>query len=153
MKKVINIENQPVEVNSSMGWLFIYREQFGHDILPDILPLLDAVLELLMEIYSEGENLLEKAKEGLIDRIMFTLLQLELSTLVNMLWAMAKNADNSIDEPKTWANQFEVFPFDIVAKELFELLLSSSMSTKNSKSLQEKLQTIKSTSTNLSSLA
>ena len=53
MKKTILIEDQPIEINSSLGWLFCYREQFGHDILPDLLPLLDAALGALANMYEE----------------------------------------------------------------------------------------------------
>ena len=142
MKKTINIENQPVEVNSSMGWLFIYREQFGHDILPDILPLLDAACEILLEAYESQDKLLEKAKEGLAERVIITLAAMEITTIINVMWAMAKNADSTLPSPKEWANQFDTFPVDIVAKELFFLLMESSMSSKNSTSLQEKLKKV-----------
>ena len=150
MKKVITVENQSIEVNSSMGWLFVYREQFGHDILPDILPLLDASLEALAEIYAMGDDdtILGKIDEGTIEKIMIPLSGLEVTTIVNCFWAMAKNADSSIPEPKTWVNQFDVLPLDVLAVELFSLILESSVSTKNSQSLLEKVKEIRSSSMN-----
>lgn len=152
MKKTISIENHSVEVNTSMGWVFVYREQFGHDILPDILPLLDAIVEILVDVYDEEGTLADKLRDGLADRITITLAALEFTTLINTFWAMAKNADDSIAEPKTWVNQFDVFPMDTVAVELFQLLLSSSISSKNSASLLNKISDLRSNSTSLSSL-
>ena len=150
MKKVITVENQSIEVNSSMGWLFVYREQFGHDILPDILPLLDAALEALAEIYAmaDDDSILGKIDEGVIEKIMIPLSGLEVTTIINCFWAMAKNADASIPEPKTWANQFEVLPIDVLAVELFTLVLASSVSSKNSQSLLDKIKEIRLTSMN-----
>lgn len=46
MKRTFDFEGIPVELNSSMGWFLIYREQFGHDILPDLMPAIDAVFGL-----------------------------------------------------------------------------------------------------------
>lgn len=144
MKKIIQIEDQSIEVNSSMGWLFVYREQFGHDILPDILPLVDAIVEIFADLYSEDGELIDKLNDGLVDKVTITLSGLEFTTIVNIFWAMAKNCDSSIEEPKTWANKFEVFPMDQVATELFTLILSSSISSKNSERLLNKIKEIRS---------
>lgn len=154
MKKTINIENQPIEVNSSMGWLFIYREHFGHDILPDILPLCDAFLEALIELYGTGDDgdIISKLNDVTIEKILIPLSGIEMTTIINIFWAMAKNADPYLAEPKTWVNKFDVFPIDEIVVEIFTLIIDSSISSKNSQSLQAKLKEIRSSSMNSSLL-
>ena len=140
MIKTIDIEGQPVEINSSLGWLFCYREQFGHDILPDLLPLLDAALGALSEIYDGEEeiNIFEKLDEDTVNRIITSLSTLEVLTVTNILWAMAKNAGET-KQPFEWVNEFNVFPFDTVVPEVFRVLIESSVSSKNLKRLLEKI--------------
>lgn len=140
MKKTIMIESQPIEINSSLGWLFCYREQFGHDILPDLLPLLDAALGALAEAYDGKDeiNVFEKLDDDSISRMIVALSTLEAVTVSNILWAMAKNAGET-REPLEWINSFDVFPMDQIVPELFRTIVESSVSSKNSKSLLEKI--------------
>ena len=140
MIKTISLEGQPVEINSSLGWLFCYREQFGHDILPDLLPLLDAVLGALAEIYDGDEdiNIFEKLDEETVNRIIVALSSLEVLTVANILWAMAKNAGET-RRPEEWVNDFDVFPLDIVLPEIINAVVNSSVSSKNSKRLLERM--------------
>ena len=148
MIKTIMIEDQPIEVNTSQGWLFCYREEFGHDILPDLLPLLEAALGAISDIYDEDENadLLEKLNEDTVSRIVLSLSSLETLTVLNVLWAMAKNAGNN-QKPFEFANSFEVFPYDTVVPELFWTIVKSSVSSKNLQSLINKIPTEKLPST------
>lgn len=138
MIKTVQLEGHSIEVNSSMGWLFVYRERFGHDITSDLIPFVDAILTILTEMYENGD-------EGIInseiaDEIVATLSGFEMTTLINILWAMAKNNDPNTKDPIEFANQFEVFPMDTVIKELGTLIIESSVSTKNSQSLLEKIK-------------
>lgn len=143
MRKTIELEGQAVEINSSLGWLFCYREQFGHDILPDLLPLLDAALGALADIYDGEEeiNVLEKINDETASRIVLALSSLEILTVANILWAMAKNAGETRN-PNQWINDFEVFPFDVVVPETFKAIIESSVSSKNSKRLLEKIPSL-----------
>ena len=139
MRKTLQIDDHPIEINSSLGWLFIYREQFGHDILPDLLPLLDATLGALSEVYdNEADNIMEKLDEDVVNRIIVSLSTLEVLTVSNILWAMCKNAGET-RSPMEWLNSFETFPMDIVVPELFKIIIESTVSTKNSNRLREKL--------------
>lgn len=153
MIKTINLEGQPVEINSSLGWLFCYREQFGHDILPDLLPLLDAALGALAEIYDGDEdiNIFEKLDEETVNRIIVALSSLEVLTVANILWAMAKNAGET-RRPEEWVNDFEVFPLDIVVPETFKVLIESSVSSKNSQRLLQRIPILKNSVQTRSSL-
>lgn len=139
MIKTIMIEDQPLEINSSLGWLFCYQEQFGHDILPDLLPLLEAALGAITSVYEEDEeNIISKLDEDTISNMVVSLSSLETLTIVNVLWAMAKNAGET-RKPYEFANAFDPFPFDVIVPELFWTICKSSTSSKNLQSLLKKI--------------
>ena len=159
MKTSINISGQPVELNSSAGWLFVYREQFGHDILPDLLPLLEAALDAIINSLQGVEDtteldtgkLLQSLDEDTIQRILISLSGLEVTTLLNIVWSLAKNADDDIDAPRKWINSFDNFPLDVITPQVFTLIVESSISSKKAKALLAKTKKKKSTSTDSSS--
>lgn len=155
MIKTIEInEEQKFDVNSAAGWLFIYRSQFGHDILPDLLPMLEgitsAAINVVPQIDTKDGNVdlntvLSKVDMSDVSELIYSFAGLESVTIINILWSMAKNADRSIETPETWINQFEVFPLDVIIPELFELVVKSCISSKNAKSLQNLFKTTKKT--------
>ena len=57
MKKEIKIGDKTVELNSSAGWFYDYQEQFGHDIMPDLMPLLEGLLGTLAELQESGQDI------------------------------------------------------------------------------------------------
>ena len=153
MIKTIEInDTQKFDVNSAAGWLFIYRSQFGHDILPDLLPMIEgiasAAINVIPQIDTKGEEIdvntvLSHLDMSDVSELIYSFAGLETVTIINILWAMAKNANKSIETPETWVNQFEVFPIDTIVPELFELIIQSSVSSKNAKSLQNLFKTSK----------
>ena len=52
-------------------------------------------------------------------------------------WAMAKEADDSIPEPKTWIRQFDEFPVDVIAPKVVSLIFKGMCSSKNLERLRE----------------
>ena len=54
MIREIRIEDRTVEINSSAGWLYEYRNRFGHDILPDIMPIIESVLAAGVSLLQES---------------------------------------------------------------------------------------------------
>lgn len=144
-------ENQSVVLDSSAGWLYIYNDYFGHDILPDLLPIMEGVLDAIANVVGviEGTEIEDIVKalvdKQVIDDVFVDLAAIEMTTILNVFWAMAKNEDNSIPAPEQFFKQFDVFPVDQIAPELFKQLLQSSISSKNLESLKAKipfLQTI-----------
>lgn len=145
MKKEFTIDGRPVEFNSSNGWLYLYEEQFGHDILPDLMPALEAILITVANATGraeEGGFLLDIDTET-IGEVVATLSGMEITTLINIAWALAKNADDTIPGPRRWVNQFDTFPVDELGPKMLELILNSSVSKKNSSRILEALQTIR----------
>lgn len=148
MIKSIKINaNQSIELNSSMGWFLVYRETFGHDILPDIMPLLESGLtmavNLLQGIGINKDNsvdvttgkIISTIDDNLINDLFINLSGLELTTVLQIVWAMAKNADDGLPPLREWLNQFDVFPLDVIAPKVIRLILESTASAKNAKRL------------------
>ena len=139
MEKTINIGNKEVRLNNNIGWTIDYRDQFGVDIIPTLLPMVAAALDLIKGLLEEMEDTsnLEwqdvlKTVDGdtLLDAVVH-LGGLEFKDFINVTWAMAKCADETIPEPRTWVRQFEVFPLDEIAPAVFELIYKGVISSKN----------------------
>ena len=145
IKKIKLSKSRSVEVNTSMGWLLEYRSQFGRDILPDLLPAGEAIVELLIKTLQgvdKGQSIdlgdiIDAVSDDVIQDTFATLATLELLTVLQIVWAMAKNADPSIEEPETWMKGIDEFPVDKVVPELFRLIGGSLVSPKNLKRLKD----------------
>lgn len=146
MIKTLELEGKTIEINTSSGWLYHYRNRFGHDILPDIMPLIESVLAAGVSVLQEsGGEITEKTiidamnNDSLVDAFIKAA-GMEFLTVYNIFWAMAYNADKQIPAPEDYFNTFEVFPLDEVVPALFNAILESSISSKNSKRLLQKVE-------------
>ena len=164
MEKIIEIGNKEVRLNNNVAWTMEYRDQFGKDILPAIMPMFASMLETAAAIYenSDGELYIGDilgAIEGRTMELLLPLFQAEfVDLMVNITWSMAKAADENIDPPKKWVRQFDSFPVDVIAPTIFEMAIKGFMSSKNLErltSLKKSLNVTKTTqpsqSTTLSS--
>ena len=70
----------------------------------------------------------------------------EFTDLICITWALAKCADEDIPEPREWIKQFETFPVDVVAPEVFSLIFKGVVSSKNLKRLEDLKKRIQPTS-------
>ena len=144
MERIINIGNKEVRLNNNVAWTMEYRDQFGKDILPAIMPLLASMIEGVSTIVAEagegGEMTTASIAEALQGRsfdVLMPMYQAEFVDLVvNVTWAMAKAADESIEPPKRWVRQFEEFPLDEVGPAVFDMVLKGFVSSKNLKRLK-----------------
>lgn len=153
MEKKIKLDNKTsIAVNNNVGWLFVYKDQFGRDIVPTLIPILNAGIDLVFGIYKEmggkftPEKLAQLDTDAITDAL-YGAAGLEAVDLVNIVWALAKNADEEIPEPREWVRQFDAFPVDIIAPAVFELVFKSMVSTKNWKRLQSLRESLQPTST------
>ena len=143
MEKVIKIGKQEVKLSNNVAWLMEYKDQFGKDAPPELIPLDATVVETLgsgLTAYQNGAidlEALSEAIEGKAFEMLLPLYQAELSTtLINITWAMAKASDETIDPPKKWVRQFDSFPFDVVGPEVWDLAVKGFVSSKNLKRLR-----------------
>ena len=151
MEKVIKIGKQSVKLNNNVAWTMEYRDQFGKDVVQDHIPVLSSITEGIAAVMNEAgtsedlsvENILN-AVEGRTLELMLPLMQTEaMTTIINITWAMAKAADESIDPPKQWVRQFDEFPLDVVVPAIYELALKGFVSSKNWKRLMSLKKSIK----------
>lgn len=120
-----------------------YRDQFGSDILPTIMPLIAGVLDIIAGILAQN-NGDEITVESILrltdtDAVMDALVHLsgfELVEFLNIFWAMAKEADEDIPDPETWLRSFEEFPLDVIVPEVARLIFNGLVSSKNRERLK-----------------
>ena len=143
MEKNIKIGKQEVKLNNNAAWTMEYKDQFGKDIIPAIMPVLASMIEGVSSLIVEAGtdeiriDTLASALEGRSMDILLPMFQVEfVDTIINVTWAMAKAADEDIDPPKKWIRQFETFPLDIVAPTVYELIFKGFVSSKNLKRLK-----------------
>ena len=162
MEKIIKIGKQEVRLNNTVAWTMEYRDQFGKDILPAIMPLVASMVEGVSTVMADatvnGEittSSIAEAFEGRTMEILLPMFQAEFVDLViNVTWSMAKAADESIDPPKKWVRQFEEFPLDVVGPAVLDLVLKGFVSSKNLKRLKkigESIKTLQPTSDSMTS--
>ena len=144
MEKVIKIGKQEVRLNNNVAWTMEYRDQFGKDILPAVMPLLASMIEGISTIMADASgddelttSSIAEALEGRTMEVLLPMFQAEfVDLIVNVTWAMAKAADESIEPPKRWVRQFEEFPLDEVGPAVFNMVLKGFVSSKNLKRLK-----------------
>jgi len=138
-------DSQSVELDSSMNWLFIYRKYFGKDILPDIMPLLEAVISTLVKLTGGDdptseeismENVLKNIDDDVMQSLFLNLSMLETTTILQVMWAMIKNADDKVEPVEKWLKGYDNLPLDEIIPQLFGMVLKASVSSKNLQRLQ-----------------
>ena len=146
MEKTVAIGKRKVKLANNVKWLKIYKQQFLHDITPDLIPLLTAVLALAEGIEtgtdSEGKEVKRIDPQAMTEAA-YHLAGLEITTLINVTWAMAKTADASIAEPDEWLEELGEFPLDTIAPVVIELAGKGLLSSKNLKRLLELAELLK----------
>jgi len=144
MEKVIKIGKQEVKLSNNVAWTMEYRDQFGKDIVPALMPVLVSMIEGVSTVVSDagGSDInltdIAGALQGRTMDVLLPMFQVEfVDTVINVTWAMAKAADESILPPKQWVRQFDEFPLDVVGPAVYDLVLKGFVSSKNLKRLKK----------------
>lgn len=157
MEKTIVLEDgKELKLSNNLTWLMIYRDQFGHDIVPALVPLLNTGVDILFGAYQATDGMTDIKKfwnmdTSVIKDALFEASGLEMVEIMNIVWSMAKAADSTIVEPIRWYSQFDSFPLDIILPQVFEMVYKHFISTKNLNRLQEMLASLKPESTSTKS--
>ena len=53
MEKTIKIGKKSVRLNNNISWAIVYRDQFGRDIIPALMPLLASALDIISGLINE----------------------------------------------------------------------------------------------------
>lgn len=150
MEKTIKIGKQDVKLSNNVSWALEYKDQFGTDVVQEHIPVMASLMEAIAGAVPENGEI-DVAKilssfEGRAMEILIPLMQTEfLTIIINMTWAMAKAADDSIEPPRQWLKQFDSFPVDTIAPAVYDLAMKGFVSSKNLtrlKGLKKKITTI-----------
>lgn len=144
-------EEKSLKLSNKTAWAMYYRDQFGIDIIPTLMPMIAAAFALIGEIAAtterseeiEWEQVSELVNSDSMAEALIKLSGFEFVDFLNITWALAKAADPNIEEPKKWILEFDEFPLDIIGPEVVNLIFKGLVSTKKVEWLQEKLNGIK----------
>lgn len=139
MVKTLTIDGKEIQLDNNIGWAMIYKDQFGTDIIPALMPLFAGAMDIISELLQKvgktdeidvREVLAEVDGDALVNAAIH-LSGFEFVDFINIVWALAKNADDTIPEPQKWVEQFDTFPVDEIAPEAVKLIAKGVISSKN----------------------
>ena len=155
MKKTIkwksNGEERTLVLDNTHTWMLYYQEQFERDIVPDLVPVLNAAIEAFFSVLKQVDIVKvskmpkERAAKEIFDKVDPEALRdaiieasaIDATTLLRITWALAKTADEDIpDDLITWSRSLEDLTLDTIAGEVFALVFKAMLSGKNSKRLR-----------------
>lgn len=145
-------EEKSLKLSNKTAWAMFYRDQFGIDIIPTLMPMIAAAFALIGEIAAtterseeiEWEQVSELVNSDSMAEALIKLSGFEFVDFLNITWALAKAADPNIEEPKKWILELDdLFKVDIIGPEVVNLIFKGLVSTKKVEWLQKKLNGIK----------
>ena len=145
MQKTIKIGDKDVTLDNSIVWAIIYRNQFGTDIVPSLMPAIAACFDVMSGLFNTGEDMtkeidvseiLRKVDGDYFLEAISHISGVELVDIIHLTWALAKTADEKTPEPEKWAREIGDFPLDIIGPALFDLVIKGVVSSKNLRRLE-----------------
>lgn len=151
MIKTVTIDNKDVRLDNNIGWAMQYRNQFGRDIIPALMPLVAGAVTVIGGIIDEigagkevdATDIIKALNGETLAEAVIQASQLELVDFINVVWALAKHADETIPEPMRWVRQFESFPMDELVPVVASLIIKGASSSKNWGRLQTWLESLR----------
>jgi len=151
MEKTIKLtKDTSLTLSNNMSWVFAYKTQFGgRDIMEILIPVMGALLELYSGIVEavgdEGLTMqnLKKIPSEDLQNALLELSGLEITQIIQVIWAMAKAADDETPSPTEWMKQFDVFPLDLILPEVLGMIAQGFISSKNLRRLRQKPEAVK----------
>lgn len=110
MIKTVEIDGKNILFKSNAATPIRYKQQTGSDFFADILK-----MQYLSPLIGAKP---EDIPADVIDKLDF-------SVLYNVVWTLAKTADNSIPEPLTWFDSFDEFSILDILPEVMDLITSN----------------------------
>lgn len=113
MEKIIKIGEKDVRLKANAMQAIIYRREFGRDIME-----VQGSLMSMVDIDSKGKTSVNLAGVKGIDGV----------GIVQIIWTMAKAADDTIPPLEQWLEQFDTFPIMDIFMDSYELILANFIS-------------------------
>lgn len=115
MEITIDIDNKPVRFKSTGGIIYRYEAQFGRSLFADLTKLQE---------FEDSKRL--KKKKNPDGKIVFEpeydYTKLSFNLMYDLCWVCAKAADDSIPDPQSWLDSFNVFPIQDIIPKISELI-------------------------------
>ena len=150
MIKTVKFGKNEIILDNNIGWTMVYRDQFGTDIIPSIMPILAGMVDILSGVAEDIgdkkeigiEMLGELSESGKLEEAIIKASSAEFVDFINITWALAKNADDNISDPREWVKQFDEFPVDVIGPEVFKLIFKGMISSKNLKRMNAAMKSV-----------
>lgn len=113
MEKIITIDGKEVKLKSTGAYLLRYKRQFKRDAIKDLMIL---------------DRAINKDTKELED-----IEALDMEIFYNMIWTLAKTANNDIPPVIEWLDEFSTFPLEEILPEAIDLIVSSIQTSVKSK--------------------
>lgn len=155
MEKTIKAGKKSYKLTNKVKWMTVYKNQFGRDIMPMLVPVANAFLEIAVSVMkATGGKSLDMSKAGEvmkdidiadIQSSMYSLAGLEFTDLLAITWSMARTLDDETVDFDTWVDEFvdDFFPVDEIAPTIIEINAKALMSSKNYSRLRKAVESLK----------
>ena len=105
MEKIILVDGKEIKFKSTAGTLMRYRNNFGRDLIKDIIAL---------------EKKFKNVKSGMAQ---FEIVELDM--FEKIAWSMAKTANENVPDIDHWLDEFDSFSIMKVLPDIMELLIGN----------------------------
>ena len=155
MEKTIKAGKKSYKLTNKVKWMQVYKNEFGRDIMPMLIPVANAFLEIAVSVMkATGGKSLDMSKAGEvmkdidiadIQSSMYSLAGLEFTDLLAITWSMARTMDDETADFDTWVDEFvdDLFPVDEIAPTIIEINAKALMSSKNYSRLRKAVESLK----------
>lgn len=153
MDKTIKLGKRSIKVTSRVKWFVIYKNQFGRDILPNLVPIANTVVELVVAFAKTTDGkpinredvfaMFKNIDVSDIQSALYSLAGLEVTDMFQITWCMAKAADSEIEPYDDFIDALDAFPVDEILPTIISMNAQALMSTKNFKRLQTAVEALK----------
>lgn len=142
-------EERALVLDNTFTWMVYYKEAFGRDIVPDLAPILNSVIKAFFAVFSAVDvnkvvkiatskqknqteadrtsaimnEVVQKVDPDDITGVIIEATAIESVTFLQIMWALAKCADDSIDEFFEWTKTTSGMTPDFLVSEVFDLVL------------------------------
>lgn len=142
MKKTLKFGEKEITFSSNANLSYIFKNQFGYDLVQKAIPLISEIIRGISPYakFEKNEMTFDNLDlENLAD-IVEQLNSLEITEIMNIIWAMAKANDSEIKEPELFFADIEDFDIIDSIKELAPIFINSFVSKKKLMKMFPKLE-------------
>lgn len=126
MEKTILIDGRPVAFKATGGIGYRYKSQFGREFIADVSVLEEfatsAKVKKVPKKDNKGKNVFVGGKIQFEEKAEYDFTKFSLESMYNILWTLAKTADDSIPAPQAWLDSFNVFPVMDIFEQVKDIL-------------------------------